>query len=66
MQIQRTTPFEFKNTQIASKPQAHQGTSPIMSMHEFIETIRMVDLDDPDAKLNATTISDGKGGRILL
>lgn len=50
------------------EPQPTQKTTPPddAAIQKLVEIMRMVDLDDPDAKLNATTISDGKGGRILL
>lgn len=32
----------------------------------LVEVMRAVRINDPDAELNATTISDGSGGRILL
>lgn len=32
----------------------------------LVETMRTVKINDPDSELNATTISDGNGGRILL
>ena len=40
-----------------------EGTNQI---HRLVELMRTVDINSPEAKLNATTISDGKGGRILL
>ena len=33
---------------------------------EIINLMFSVELDSPEAELNATTISDGNGGRILL
>lgn len=33
---------------------------------ELIELLKAVDVNSVEAQLNATTISDGKGGRILL
>lgn len=33
---------------------------------DLVELLRSVDINSPEAQLNATTISDGKGGRILL
>lgn len=33
---------------------------------QLVEQMRSVDIDSPEAKLNITTISDGKGGRIRL
>ncbi len=45
----------------------NQETSPqIKELYELVEIMRAVDLNDPEAEINATTISDGKGGRILL
>lgn len=35
-------------------------------IHRLVELMRTVDINSPEAKLNATSISDGKGGRILL
>lgn len=32
----------------------------------LVEAMRSVKIDSPDLELNATTISDGNGGRILL
>ena len=32
----------------------------------LVEAMRTVKINNPDAELNATTISDGNGGRILL
>lgn len=37
--------------------------NPIFSL---VEVMRSVKTDTPEAELNVTTISDGKGGRILL
>lgn len=33
---------------------------------QLIELLRSVDINELEAKLNATSISDGKGGRIEL
>lgn len=33
---------------------------------ELISLLSSVDIHSPEAELNKTTISDGKGGRILL
>lgn len=41
-------------------------TSEGVALKELIDAMCMVDLSDPEAALNASTISDGKGGRILL
>lgn len=35
-------------------------------IQDLIDIMRSVDLESPESILNATTISDGKGGRILL
>lgn len=49
------------------KPYPNQSTSPeTKTLQRLIEVMSTVDLDSPDAILNATTISDGKGGRIFL
>ena len=37
-----------------------------ISMKELIEAMKTVDLNSPEARLNVSSISDGKGGRILL
>lgn len=37
-----------------------------VAIKELIDVMCVVDLSDPEAALNASTISDGKGGRILL
>lgn len=36
------------------------------AIYQLVELMKSVDINTPEAKLNATTISDGKGGRILL
>jgi len=38
----------------------------INSIVELMRLLNSVDINSQDAKLNETTISDGKGGRILL
>ena len=35
-------------------------------IQEIIELLRSVDIDAPEAELNAISISDNNGGRILL
>lgn len=36
------------------------------SVFSLVEILRSVETNIPEAELNETTISDGKGGRILL
>lgn len=38
----------------------------IDAVSQLLELLRCVDVGSPEANLNATSISDGKGGRILL
>ncbi len=38
----------------------------VNSVSELTMILASVDINSPDAKLNATTISDNNGGRILL
>lgn len=37
-----------------------------VAIKELVDVMCKVDLNDPESALNASTISDGKGGRILL
>ncbi len=37
-----------------------------VELYNLIEIMRVVDLNAPEAEINATTVSDGNGGRILL
>jgi len=50
----------------SQQPQPDQKPSSETTIQELVEILRTVDIKNPDAILNATTISDGKGGRILL
>lgn len=36
------------------------------AIFELVQLLQSVDTESDEAKLNATSISDGKGGRILL
>jgi hypothetical protein len=47
-----------------SSPSPNADTGQVLS--ELADTMKTVDTKSPEAKLNATSISDGKGGRIEL
>lgn len=46
--------------------QVEAGSEQYKNLAELIEELAAVNLDDPLAKLNETTMSDNNGGRILL
>lgn len=52
-----------KNFASASVPQSTEIEDPIIAV---IEAMRAVKTDTPEAELNSISISDGKGGRVLL
>jgi hypothetical protein len=58
---------DLKNQPLIQKPNTGQENTPdSAAVMELVKTMCTVDLSDPEATLNATTISDGQGGRILL
>ena len=52
----------MKDTENTTIDQENAGNSLV----ELIQVLQNVDIDSSEAKLNATTISDNKGGRIYL
>lgn len=64
----------MKQTPDSNFPQPTNGASTTPSkadveaetICQLIELLQSVNVNSPEAKLNATSISDGKGGRIEL
>ncbi len=56
--------YESKDKQVI--PTNHNGVEDSQAVYDLVEIMRTVKITGKEAKLNATTISDGKGGRILL
>ena len=56
----------FLSESFKNKSNDSHLNSDLDALTQLVELLRSVDLKDPDAKLNATTISDGRGGRIVL
>lgn len=57
--------FDEKNIKVKTSIAQNSGNL-VSSISELIGLMSTVMLDSPDAELNATTITDGLGGRILL
>lgn len=55
-----------KNANLIKQPQVGQNNCSGFLLSELISLMTSVKADAPEAKLNATSISDGAGGRILL
>ena len=51
-----------KDDQLINQNSIEEGNT----ISQLVKLMNSVDINSPEAKLNATTISDGKGGRILL
>ena len=51
------------DTKTITTSNKNNAESPVYSL---VSLMSLVNLDSPEAELNATTISDGNGGRILL
>ena len=49
-----------------STPATSQPRPPQSGIPQVVKVMQSVKTDTPEAKLNETTISDGKGGRITL
>jgi hypothetical protein len=47
-------------------PVDYNGAEDAQAIYDLMEIMRTVKTKGKEAKLNATTINDGKGGRILL
>lgn len=45
---------------------AHASVNSDDALVELVETLESIDVSNPLARLNETSISDGNGGRILL
>lgn len=55
-----------KKTSPQSTKRPHHNDYSSNQLHALVGVLSSVKVGSPDAEINATTISDGKGGRILL